>query len=130
MQQEATACDAISGAKVLALWYVSSWRNKGALLMPYAEIFEAFPEELRLAVARLVDALKADLDVRRTDFEALRDTVQELAAAQARTEARLDRVATTVMGLLLTVPAHRALTLKSLTSGWVAHLAAASGSMI
>jgi hypothetical protein len=64
--------------------------------MPYAEIFEAFPEELRLAVARLVDALKADLDVRRTDFEALRGAVQELAAAQARTETRLDRVAAAV----------------------------------
>jgi hypothetical protein len=30
--------------------------------MPYAEVFEAFPAELRSAVARLVDALKADLD--------------------------------------------------------------------
>jgi hypothetical protein len=64
--------------------------------MPYAEIFEAFPEELRLPVARLVDALKADLDVRRTDFAALQGAVQELAAAQARTETRLDRVVTAV----------------------------------
>ena len=61
--------------------------------MPYAEVFEAFPEELRGAVMRLVDALKADLDVKRTDFEALRGAVQELAAAQTRTEARVEELA-------------------------------------
>jgi hypothetical protein len=67
--------------------------GKGVWFMPYVEVFEAFPEELRSAVARLVDALKAEFDVKRTDFEALRSAVQELAAAQARTETRLDRVA-------------------------------------
>ena len=64
--------------------------------MPYAEVFEAFPAELRLAVARLVDALKADLDIKRTDFNALRSAVEGLAAAQARTETRLDRLASAV----------------------------------
>jgi hypothetical protein len=45
--------------------------GKRALCLPYAEVFEAFPVELRSAVARLVDALKADLDIKRTDFDAL-----------------------------------------------------------
>jgi hypothetical protein len=61
--------------------------------MPYAEVFEAFPPELRLAVARLVDALKAEFDVKRTDFDELRGTIQELAAAQTRTETRLEELA-------------------------------------
>jgi hypothetical protein len=60
--------------------------------MPYTEVFEAFPEELRPAVARLVDALNAALAGERTDFEALRGAVQELAAAQTRTEARLEEL--------------------------------------
>jgi hypothetical protein len=67
--------------------------------MPYAEVFEAFPAELRSAVARLVDALKADLDIKRTDFDALRSAVQELAAAQQRTEVRLDRLTSAVEAL-------------------------------
>jgi len=61
--------------------------------MPYAEVFEAFPPELRLAVARLVDALKAEFDVKRADFDELRGTIQELAAAQTRTETRLEELA-------------------------------------
>jgi hypothetical protein len=61
--------------------------------MPYAEVFEAFPPELRLAVARLVDALKAEFDVKRADFDELQGTVQELAAAQARTETHLEELA-------------------------------------
>ena len=61
--------------------------------MPYAEVFESFPPELRLAVARLVDALKAEFDVKRTDFDELKGAVQELAAAQARTETRLEELA-------------------------------------
>ena len=61
--------------------------------MPYAEVFEAFPPELRLAVARLVDVLKAEFDVKRTDFDALKGTIQELAAAQTRTETRLEELA-------------------------------------
>jgi len=46
-----------------------------------------------LTVARLVDALKAEFDVKRADFDELRGTVQELAAAQARTEIRLEELA-------------------------------------
>ena len=61
--------------------------------MPYAEVLESFPPELRLAVARLVDALTAEFDVKRTDFDELRGTIQELAAAQARTETRLEELA-------------------------------------
>lgn len=61
--------------------------------MPYTEVFEAFPTELRLPVARLVDALKAEFEVRRSDFEALQVAVQGLAAAQARTEVRLEELA-------------------------------------
>ena len=62
--------------------------------MPYAEIFEAFPSELRLPIARLVDALKAEFETRRADFEELQATMQSLAAAQARTEARMEELAT------------------------------------
>jgi hypothetical protein len=61
--------------------------------MPYTEVFEAFPAELRLPIARLVDALKADFEVRRADFEGLQDAVQGLAAAQTRTEARVEELA-------------------------------------
>src|SRR5438105_4588858 len=61
--------------------------------MPYAEVFEAFPPELQLAVARLVDALKAEFEVKHADFDELRGTIQELAAAQARTEVRLEELA-------------------------------------
>jgi hypothetical protein len=61
--------------------------------MPYTEVFEAFPSELRLPVARLVDALKADFEVRRADFEGLQTTMQSLAAAQTRTEARMEELA-------------------------------------
>jgi hypothetical protein len=61
--------------------------------MPYSEVFEAFPAELRLPIARLVNALKADFEVRRADFEGLQAAIQSLAAAQTRTKARLDRLA-------------------------------------
>ena len=61
--------------------------------MAYAEVFEAFPSELRLPIARLVDALKAEFEVRRADFEDLKAAVQGLAVAQARTEARVEELA-------------------------------------
>jgi hypothetical protein len=67
--------------------------EKEERLMPYAEVFEAFPSELRLAVARLVDALKTEFEVKRTDFDELKGAVQQLAAAQARTETRLEELA-------------------------------------
>jgi hypothetical protein len=61
--------------------------------MPYAEIFEQFPPELRLPIARLVDALKEELGVQRTDFAELRAIVRELAEAQQRTELRVEEFA-------------------------------------
>ena len=62
--------------------------------MSYAEVFEAFPSELRLPIARLVDALKAEFEVPRTDFTDLKTAVHGLAEAQARTEARMEELAT------------------------------------
>lgn len=61
--------------------------------MAYADIFEGFPPELRLPITRLVDALKEEFGVRRTDFEALRAIVRDLAEAQKRTEVRLEEQA-------------------------------------
>jgi hypothetical protein len=62
--------------------------------MSYAEVFEAFPSELRLPIARLVDALKVEFEVPRTDFTDLKTAVQGLAEAQARTETRIEELAT------------------------------------
>lgn len=62
--------------------------------MPYTEIFAAFPSELQLPLARLVDTLKADLDLQRSDFAPLHTAVRELVTAQARTEVRLEELAT------------------------------------
>jgi hypothetical protein len=59
----------------------------------YAEVFEAFPSELRLPIVRLVDALKVEFEVPRTDFTDLKTAVQGLAEAQARTEARMEELA-------------------------------------
>ena len=64
--------------------------------MAYAEVFEAFPSELRLPIARLVDVLRAEFEVPRADFADLKAAMQSLAEAQARTEARLDRLAVVV----------------------------------
>jgi hypothetical protein len=61
--------------------------------MAYAEIFEQFPPELRLPIARLVDALKEDFGVQRTDFEELKGVVRDLAEAQRRTELRIEELA-------------------------------------
>jgi hypothetical protein len=61
--------------------------------MSYAEVFEAFPSELRLPIARLVDALKAEFEVPRTDFVDLKVAVRDLAEAQTRTEARMEELA-------------------------------------
>jgi predicted nucleic acid-binding Zn-ribbon protein len=62
--------------------------------LSYAEVFEAFPSELRLPIARLVDALKVEFEVPRTDFTDLKTAVQGLAEAQARTEARMEELVT------------------------------------
>jgi hypothetical protein len=61
--------------------------------MPYAEIFAEFPQKLRLPVARLVDAIKEDFGVRRTDFDDLKAVVRDLAEAQKRTELRVEELA-------------------------------------
>jgi len=61
--------------------------------MAYAEIFEAFPPELRLPIARLVDVLRDELSVSRVDFAELKAIVRELAQAQQRTELRIEELA-------------------------------------
>src|SRR6266852_3417442 len=62
--------------------------------MSYADVFEAFPSELRLPMARLVDALKAEFEVPRTDFADLKAAMRDLTEAQTRTEARMEELAT------------------------------------
>ncbi len=57
------------------------------------ELLESFPPELRVPMARLVDALKEELQVTRADFIELRAVVQELAEAQQRTEHRVQELA-------------------------------------
>src|SRR5919106_279808 len=64
-----------------------------SISMAYAEIFAELPEELRLPMARLVDTLRDELAIGRTDFEELKTIVRELAQAQARTEVRLEELA-------------------------------------
>ncbi len=61
--------------------------------MPYAEIIEGFPAELRVPVARLVDELRQELGVQRVDFEELKAIVRDLAEAQKRTEERVEELA-------------------------------------
>jgi hypothetical protein len=75
--------------------------------MSSTEIIESFPPELRLPLTRLVDALKEELGVKRTDFEDLKALVRdlvhvqrqageqivELAQAQKRTEERVEELA-------------------------------------
>ncbi len=61
--------------------------------MSYAEIFETLPPELQQPITRLVDTLRADLEIKRTEFEDLKAAVHGLAQAQARTETRLGELA-------------------------------------
>jgi hypothetical protein len=61
--------------------------------MPYAEIIEGFPAELRFPVARLVDELRQELGIQRVDFEELKAIVRDLAGAQKRTEERVEELA-------------------------------------
>lgn len=64
--------------------------------MSYASILQNLPEDLRLTMLELIEAieqnLRDQLAVRREDFDALRETVRDLAEAQQRTESRLDRL--------------------------------------
>ena len=57
------------------------------------ELLESFPQELRVPMARLVDALKEELQVTKADFIELRAVVQELAEAQRRTELQVQELA-------------------------------------
>ncbi|MGE0825738.1 MAG: PD-(D/E)XK nuclease family protein [Candidatus Binatia bacterium] len=61
--------------------------------MSYTEIIESLPEELRVPIARLVDALKDELGVKRADFDELKAIVRDLAEAQKRTEVRIEELA-------------------------------------
>ena len=61
--------------------------------MPYAEIIEGFPAELRFPVARLVDELRQELGIQRVDFEELKAIVRDLAGAQKRTEEWVEELA-------------------------------------
>jgi len=61
--------------------------------LSYTEIFESFPPDLRLPIARLVDKLREELGVTRSDFEDLKEIVRDLAEAQKRTEARVEELA-------------------------------------
>jgi len=61
--------------------------------MPYAEIIAELPIEVRVPIARLVDALKEEFALRGTDFEELKVVVRDLAQAQQRTESRVEELA-------------------------------------
>ena len=64
-----------------------------AIALSYSEIIESLPAELRASMARLVDALKEDLGVKKADFEELKAIVRELADTQRRTELRMEELA-------------------------------------
>jgi hypothetical protein len=66
--------------------------------MSYSTVIKTMPDELQPAMFELVEALgdhyREQFAVRREDFDALREVVHELAAAQQRTEVRLEELAT------------------------------------
>lgn len=61
--------------------------------MTLAEIFASFPPELQPAVSQLVEVLREEFGVRRSDFDDLKAVVRELAEAQKRTEQRVEELA-------------------------------------
>jgi hypothetical protein len=68
--------------------------------MSLTTVLEEFPTELRLPLVRLVEELKTEFRVQRTDFDDLKAIVrdlaksqQELAEAQKRTEHRIEELA-------------------------------------
>ena len=71
--------------------------------MGYAKIIQRFPMEWQTPMWELVEAIERDmreqLAVRRQDFEALTNAVEQLAEAQRRTGERLDRVEVAVAQL-------------------------------
>ncbi|NOX63456.1 MAG: hypothetical protein GXP42_16150 [Chloroflexi bacterium] len=72
--------------------------------MSYASAISKFPEELRLPMLELIESveehMRAQLAVRREDFDALRESVLELTEAQKYSEKRLDRLEMTVQELV------------------------------
>jgi len=71
--------------------------------MSYVAIVQDLPRDLQFPMLRLVEAvqqdMRAELAVRRSDFERLESAVLELAQAQKRTEQRVDRLETAVLEL-------------------------------
>ena len=61
--------------------------------MTLAEIFASFPPELQPAVSQLVEVLREEFGVRRSDFDDLKAIVRDLAEAQKRTEQRVEELA-------------------------------------
>ena len=65
--------------------------------MSYAAIIQDLPPDLQLTMLKLVEAveqnMRAQLAVRREDFDGLQTVVQELAEAQKRTELRVEELA-------------------------------------
>ena len=61
--------------------------------MSYSEIIGSLPTELRVPIARLVDALKEDFAVKKADFDELKAIVRDLADAQKRTEHQVELLA-------------------------------------
>jgi hypothetical protein len=70
-----------------------------AISMSYTEIIESLPSELRVPIARLVDALKDELGVTKSDFSELKAIVRDLAEAQKRTEGDLSELKAIVRDL-------------------------------
>ncbi|MCL4825944.1 MAG: hypothetical protein KJZ95_01175, partial [Caldilinea sp.] len=65
--------------------------------MTYTAIVQQMPDEIRMPMLELVETLQQDMRaqyaVRREDFDELRAAVLELAAAQKRTEQRVEELA-------------------------------------
>ncbi len=68
--------------------------------MSYTEIIESLPTDLRIPIARLVDALKNELGVTREDFSELKAIVRDLADAQKRSEGDLIELKAAVRDLV------------------------------
>jgi chaperonin cofactor prefoldin len=64
--------------------------------MGYADILETLPNDLQIPMLRFAEAIEStmreQLAVRREDFDELRSDIRELAAAQQRTEERLEQL--------------------------------------
>jgi hypothetical protein len=71
--------------------------------MSYAPILRNLPEDLRLTMLELIEAVEENmrdqLAVRREDFDALHATVREVAEVQYQTVERVDRLETAIVRL-------------------------------